>query len=59
MRKWNTPVVSELNITETADGFFNINWETPFDVIGHKSDKKPVTPSETPDNTGDTENDPS
>ncbi len=22
MKKWNTPVVEELNITETANGFF-------------------------------------
>lgn len=40
MKKWNTPDVTELNITETAGGFLKVGWEGPFDVIfGDTPDK--------------------
>ena len=41
MKKWNTPSVEELNINETANGFFNLDWESPLNII---SEKRPVTP---------------
>ncbi len=51
MKTWNAPEVKELNINETADGFFDVNWEGPFDIVfgdgkvgkdeGDKSDKTP------------------
>lgn len=51
MKKWNAPEVAELNINETANGLFNIEWETPLSIVGN--DKRPTpdpdpTPS-TPD----------
>lgn len=50
MKTWNAPEVKELNINETANGFFNVNWEGPFDVIcGDYGDK-----SNNSDSTADT-----
>ena len=47
MKKWNTPVVAELNIDATANGCLDVNWEGPFDVVfGDKSDQKPATPDD-------------
>lgn len=40
MKKWNAPEVAELNVTETANGIFNFDWESPFNVLSKKS---PVT----------------
>lgn len=52
MKKWNTPDVTELNINETANGMFDVNWEGPYDFILGDHDKcddqKPSTP-DTPD----------
>ncbi len=46
MKTWNTPEVAELNVTETANGFFDIDWETPLSILGNdKSNQKPSTPS--------------
>lgn len=47
MKKWNAPEVAELNINKTANGFFDVDWEGPFNVVfgdkgkeeGDKSDK--------------------
>lgn len=51
MKKFTAPEMVELKIAETADGFFDINWEGPFDIVfgdgekgkeeGDKSDKTP------------------
>lgn len=46
MKNWNAPEVEELNINETANGYFDINWETPFDMVGN--DKRPADPDDTP-----------
>lgn len=37
MKKWNTPEVAELNVTETANGLFDFDWESPFNVLSKKS----------------------
>lgn len=42
MKKWNTPEVKELNIAETANGFFNSDIETLFVL---NDSKKPSTPN--------------
>ena len=45
MKKWNTPSISELNINETANGFLNVGYEGPFDIVlGDKTNNKPVSP---------------
>ena len=44
MKTWNAPEVQELNINETADGYFDVDWEGPFDFLFKKSDD-----SSTPD----------
>ena len=49
MKKWNAPEMVELNIAETANGYFNVDWEGPFGIVfgegkddeGNKSDKTP------------------
>ena len=50
MKTWNTPEVKELNINETANGLFNVNWEGPFDIVfgdyGDKSDNTDSTPTD-------------
>lgn len=33
MKKWNAPAIAELNIDETANGFIDIDWESPFNVL--------------------------
>ena len=33
MKKWNAPEVAELNITETAGGFWKVGVEGPFNVV--------------------------
>lgn len=40
MKKWNAPEVAELNISETANGKYNIEWETPWGIVGN--DKRPT-----------------
>ena len=37
MKKWNTPSITELNINETANGYFDI-------VLGDRNENKPVAP---------------
>lgn len=44
MKKWNTPSVEELNVKETANGFFNSDDETF--LILNDSNKKPTTPDD-------------
>lgn len=46
MKTWNAPEVQELNINETADGFFNLDWESPLDILSKKVPDTPVTPEE-------------
>ena len=49
MKKWNAPEVAELNINKTADGFFDVDWEGPFNVVfkdGDKADEESKTPQE-------------
>lgn len=50
MKTWNAPDVTELNISETANGYFNVSFEGPFDVVfgdrGDKSDSSDATPNE-------------
>ncbi len=43
MKKWNAPEIAELNITETANGLFDSNYET---VIILNDSKKPVKPDD-------------
>lgn len=38
MKTWNAPEVKELNINATADGHYDINWESPLDWLFKKSD---------------------
>lgn len=49
MKKWNTPDVTELNITETAGGVINFGFEGPFNIVfgdgSNKDGEKPSTPS--------------
>jgi len=50
MKKWNAPKMVELNIAATANGFWDVDWEGPFNVVfgegkdgnddGDKSDDK-------------------
>lgn len=53
MKTWNKPEVAELNISKTANGYFDVNWEGPFDILcGEKSDNntnKPSTPNDNPE----------
>lgn len=45
MKKWNTPSITELNINETANGYFKVGFEGPFDVVfGERNENKPVAP---------------
>lgn len=48
MKTWKTAEVVELSIKETANGFFDVDWEGPLDIVfgdyGDKSDQKPSTP---------------
>ena len=40
MKKWNTPEVIDVNISETADGILNVGWEGPFNIVfGDRSEK--------------------
>ena len=43
MKKWNTPSVEELNVKETANGFFNSDVET-FLILNDS--KKSETPED-------------
>ena len=45
MKTWNAPEVQELNINETADGAWNVDWESPFNILF----KKDSTPDEIPE----------
>ena len=48
MKTWNTPEVGTLNVRETENGFFSVNFET-FILFGEKCDKKAEsTPSDDP-----------
>lgn len=42
MKKWIKPEIAELNISDTANGFWDVNWEGPLNIIfgdyGDKSD---------------------
>ena len=42
MKTWNAPEVQELNINETADGYYDIDWESPLDIL-FKKDSTPDT----------------
>ena len=57
MKKWNTPAIAEINLSEPADGFFNIGWEGPFNIVfGDRScPEKPQKPEkpEKPDTPTD------
>lgn len=33
MKKWNAPEFAELNISKTANGYFDVDWEGPFGII--------------------------
>ncbi|MCI6517405.1 MAG: hypothetical protein MR442_09565 [Lachnospiraceae bacterium] len=47
MKTWNNPEIAELNINETANGFWDVNYEGPFDIVfGDKSESKPSTPDQ-------------
>lgn len=41
MKKWNAPEVTELNINQTANGFFNSEIES---LLIFNDSKKPETP---------------
>ena len=43
MKKWNTPEFTELNIKDTANGFFDSEYETYFIL---NDNKKPSTPND-------------
>lgn len=48
MKNWNAPELQELNINETVNGFFNVGWEGPFNVVlgdrnGSDNDSTPDT----------------
>lgn len=43
MKEWNTPEVKELNIAETANGFFNSDVET---FLVFNDSKKPSKPED-------------
>ena len=45
MRKWNAPEIQALDLNKTESGFFNFDWESPFNIISHK---KPVRPDSVP-----------
>ena len=49
MKKWNTPAIAEVNVSETANGLLCLDWESPFDILSHEH-KKPVVVDETPVN---------
>ena len=54
MKEWNTPSVEELNVAETANGFFNTEFEA---FLVANDSKKPTTPEDKPvDKPVDTEN---
>lgn len=53
MKSWNTPVVEEMNINETANGFFCYDKEICIFTHEHtcnenKKDDTPVTPEDDP-----------
>ena len=37
MKEWNAPSIEELNVTETANGFFDADFETFFVLNDNKS----------------------
>lgn len=40
MKQWNTPEMQELNISDTENGFLNVGFEGPFNIVfGDYSDK--------------------
>ena len=46
MKKWNTPEIAELNIDATANGYWNIDWESPLDIFfSKKGESEPSTPT--------------
>lgn len=57
MKKWNTPAIAEVNVSETANGYFCWDWESPLDILSHEH-KKPQVPEETPVNPNPTPVDP-
>lgn len=54
MKKWNAPEIAELNITETANGLFDSNYES---VIILNDSKKPVKPEDGTSNSTNNGND--
>ncbi len=47
MKKWNTPEIVELNVSETANGIFDTWFESW--LVHNDSDKKPELKPETPE----------
>lgn len=46
MKKFENASIEELNITETANGLFNFDWESPLNILSNKKNPSPeVTPS--------------
>ena len=45
MKTWKNAEVVEVSINETAGGFFDVDWEGPFNIVfGDKSNDQPTTP---------------
>ena len=45
MKKWNTPSIIELDINETANGYFKVGYEGPFEIVSSdRNVNKPVAP---------------
>jgi hypothetical protein len=45
MKKWNTPEVIDVNISETADGLIDIGWEGPFNIVFADRSQKTENPT--------------
>ena len=46
MKKWNAPTIAELNIDETANGYFDFDLESPWNILFHKKgESEPSTPN--------------
>ena len=44
MKKWNAPAIAELIIEETANGYWDIDWESPLDFFFKKGEDDSSTP---------------
>lgn len=49
MKTWNAPEVQELNINETAGGFWKVGLEGPFNVIFGKEEETTQDPDKNKD----------